>query len=265
MKCIVYFFSILLLFISCAEEELNPEDYSSVPHIEYVHYEIKEIEDDLMDSLIVSIKISDREMDIGSASYINDKPRHLYEYIIDSENKFVAYNTDNVIPPLYKLVPNDSRDEIDTVFFSNSTDVIPKEYSCFDYEIFHETLSINDSLVMVTDTLFIRRNEDYFNFFIKIDAEDANTGYFDPYYDCRPSMSGRSPIMYEGNYGKTMRSPGSPFAYQRINDHETILTYGIRSFFRLFYRGQRIKISCYIKDNALNKSNEIQSEFIQMR
>jgi hypothetical protein len=264
MKIFFCLFTLIFFFYACSENEINPLDYSSVPQIEFVNYEIKEIEGFYFDSLIVSIKISDREMDVGSASYVNDKPRHLFEYIIDSEDNLVTYNAKKVVPPLYRLIPIDFNDEIDTVFFSNSTDVIPKKYSCFDFEILHKTLAINDSLVMVTDTLFIRRNEDYFNFFLKIDTLDSNSGYFDSYYDCRPPWSGRSPIMEAGNYGKTLKYPGSPFAYQRLNDHETILTYGILSGFRLLYRGQTIKISCYIKDNALNKSNEIQSEYIKM-
>ena len=263
MKRCANFFAILLLFNSCSKEDLNPMDYSSIPHIEFISYEFKEIEDFLIDSLTVSIKISDREMDLGLNYRENFFPRHLFEYIIDSDGDKVMFRAKDVVLPMYALTPMFDQ-KYDTVFYSNSIDEIPKTYNCRDFLIETYTYAMGDSLVVRTDTILIRRNDHYFNLFLKIETADSPAGYDDFWSDCRPPYHGRFPVFPE-KVNKVFRYEGSPYKLHRLNEFEGILTYHIASAIRLFYRTDKIRLGCFVNDNELNISNEIISEFINIQ
>lgn len=263
MKLPIYFFTLGLLFYSCTkDDELDALDFSSNPKIELIDFSVKAIQDMSLDSIIIVIKISDREMDVGIDPGEILAPRHDKEYVIDSQNKQVTFGSSDLIPPLYRIVPV-AENVYDTVLYSNTLDAIPENFDCYNYSVESVLGTGRDSMSIVKDTLLQVLNEDLFNFFMKFDSLNSDVGYFDNWHQCRPPFAFRTPYLPEVT-GTIIDNYGSPYKMERLNQYEGIITVQFLTSFRLLFKNKPFRLSCYLKDNAFNISNEIVSDYIQV-
>ncbi|GAB4239053.1 MAG: hypothetical protein Tsb0034_15030 [Ekhidna sp.] len=234
--------SLLLLstvLSGCFEEEV----FSDVPRIEF--QDIRYVDTQSVDSLILSFSFEDEGADIGLNATFDDllQPYQVYDLIIDANDSAITINQDNLALPLFRAPVLIDQQEGELAYFYFPENKVPfaqednrPAYDCDFYEIID------------SDTFFIQRNEFHNNFHIEFErkrgsafapldfnqvfnSSDCTLGQFDgriPYYD----PEGKS-----GNYEYAM----------------------ISQAFRLAFLDDSIRVRFYVYDRALNKSNEVVS------
>ena len=220
----LWYLFVFLILGSCMDRPTFPNTPSIGPYEFY----FREIKDITLDSLVIKIRFEDGDGDLG----------------LDAEEIYYPYHL--LDPVTVGQPPNE-----DTLRFGDPG--TPEEYNCVDYEIIRRESSVNGSLVVTSDTIYVERNPDHFNFFLEflIKEDDGSFRVFDPALErnCAPRYYGRYFVL------NTARD---------IRPLEGELQYSLVSGFRLLFRNEIIKIRIQIQDRALNKSNIIETDEIKI-
>ena len=212
------FFSV----ISCHERPTFP-DTPSISLNEFYFREIKNTSGgaNLQDSIVIRVKFEDGNGDLGLSAIETQPPYHLYDVIVQGGDT-LKYGNDPSLP----------------------------SYNCFDYEILTKTISQGDSLYVKSDTIYVIRNPDHYNFFLTFLVKQRPTDDFVEY----------------NTYQNLCAAPfhGRYFILNSVGDVRPLtgeLQYGFISSFRLLFRNYTsIKMRIQIQDRQLNKSNIIETE-----
>lgn len=213
----IWFLLIYFSTIGCQERPTFP----LTPSISLNEFYFQEIQNLSLDSLIIKIKFEDGDGDLGLDSDEIYDPYHLLDPVIDETSGDTLRYGDPNTPP----------------------------YDCVNYEIFRNETSVNGSLVVTADTVYVIRNENHFNFYLTflIRNDDGSFREFNPALErnCAPPYHGRYFVL---NTARDIR----PLTGE--------LQYSLVSGFRLLFHNDIIKIRVQINDRALNKSNIIETE-----
>ena len=134
VKYPLWFLFIFLGFISCHERPTFPD----TPSISFNDYYFKEIADFSLDSLVIKIEFEDGNGDLGLESTDTNPPYHLLDVVLNAEGDSVKYGDTNT----------------------------PTPYNCVDYDIIRKETSVNGSLVVTADTIYVIRNPNYYNIYL---------------------------------------------------------------------------------------------------
>jgi len=208
----------------------NLPEYPSVPKIEFINAEYWSLfNQGLRDSITVTISFQDREGDLGlySDEIYNDYAKAFY--FKDTEGEYVTYG--HRFRPGFESLP-------------------PYEdpYNCLNYKI--EPKIGN---VVVHDTVYFVRNENYYNFLIDFLIKD-NDGTFKKFYwetfaGCTEGFDAR---FKPADLGLDNPAKSSPI--------EGELTYSMGSIgFPIVLRNKTFKFRIRIKDRAHHTSNVVES------
>ena len=218
VKNSLWFLLIFFSFITCQDRPIFP----LTPSIGLNEFYFQEIEGFSLDSLIIKLKFEDGDGDLGLDANQTDPPYQILDPV---------------------LVPG----TVDTLRYGDEG--TPEPYNCVDYEIIRKESSVNDTLVVTADTIYVERNPDHFNFFLTflIKEDDGSFREFNPALErnCAPPYHGRYFVL---NTARDIR----PLTGE--------LQYSLLSGFRLLFRNDIIKIRIQIQDQALNKSNIIETD-----
>jgi len=213
----LWFLLIIFSAVACQERPTFP----NTPSINLNEFYFREIKDISLDSLIIKIKFEDGNGDMGLDANEIQPPYQLLDPVIDPVTGDTVRHGDDGAP----------------------------EYSCLDYEIVRKESSVNDSLIVTADTIYVIRNPDHFNFYLTflIKEDDGSFREFNPALErnCAPPYHGRYFVL---NTARDIR----PLTGE--------LQYSLLSGFRLLFRNDIIKIRIQIQDRALNKSNIIETD-----
>ncbi len=215
MVKIPWWFLLIFLILSACQE--RPE-FPVTPSISLNEYYFQEIKDLSLDSLIIKVKFEDGDGDLGLESFETDPPYHLMDPVMNGDD--TLRHGDPGTPP----------------------------YNCVDYEIIRKETSVNDTLVVTADTIYVVRNPDHFNFFLEFLVK--KNGEFIPY---NPALERNCAPPYHGRY----------FVLNTARDIRPLtgeLQYSLLSGFRLLFRNDTIKLRIQIQDRHLNKSNIIETD-----
>jgi len=208
-----------LLIIFVVSACLQRPNFPDTPKIDASEFYFKQIKDLSLDSLVIKIKFEDGDGDLG-----------LY--------------SDEIYPP-YQLLDVQIENG-DTLRFGDPN---TPPYNCIDYEIFRSEQSINGSLVVTADTVYVKRNIYHYNFllYFLIKEDDGSFREFSPALErnCAPPYHGRYFIL---------NTAGD------VRPLEGELQYNLVSGFRLLFRNEIIKLRIQIFDRALNESNIIETD-----
>ena len=212
----LWFLLIFFGIIACEDRPTFPP----TPVINLNEYYFKQIQDFSLDSLIIKLQFEDGNGDLGLDATETNPPYHLLDVIV-IDGDTLKYGDNDTLP----------------------------EYNCIDYEILRKETSVDGSLVVTADTIYVIRNPNHFNFFLTflIKQDDGSFREFNPALDrnCAPPYHGRYFIL---NTARDIR----PLTGE--------LQYSLLSGFRLLFRNDIIKIRIQIQDRALNKSNIIETD-----
>ena len=210
---IIFSFLVLGIFLISCE---RPPELSSTPFIEYQNVEFKQVKN-AQDSLIVTIRFEDGDGDLGLSNNDTGPPFNEFDFIPDDDGTFLTFREANGEPP----------------FNSN------------DWLI--ETFILGDTTVV--DTVRIKRNENFNNFFVDFLQKTGEGSYekinlikllgtnFDGRFQPLNTKGGERPL--EGTLRYTMRSFG--FLINPI------------------FRNETLKLEIQIQDRALNRSNVVET------
>ena len=128
---------IILGFTTCQDRPVLP--LTPAISIDDYYFQIIASPDgkNLRDSIVVKVKFEDGDGDLG-------------------------LNADEVLPPyqLYDVFIVNG----DTLKYGDN-DTLP-DYNCYNYEIITKTSSVGGVLVVTSDTIYVERNLDHYNFFL---------------------------------------------------------------------------------------------------
>jgi hypothetical protein len=214
---------LLILFglISCHERPTFP----TTPTVSLNDYYFRQIKNSsggvsLQDSIVIKLQFEDGDGDLGLDNNETAPPFHLYDIVLVG-NDTLSYGDNDTLP----------------------------EFNCFNYEILTNTISQGDSLVVESDTIYVIRNLNHFNFFLTflVEQSDGNYVEYNTYENlCAPPFHGRFFVL---NTARDIR----PLTGE--------LQYGFISSFRLLFRNYKtIKMRFQIQDRNLRKSNIIETE-----
>jgi hypothetical protein len=204
-------------FVSCHEKPNFPD----TPSISLNEFYFREINsgtgNNLQDSIVIKLKFEDGNGDLGLDGTETQPPYQLYDVVMQNGDS-VRYGDEGA-----------------------------PAYNCYDYQIFTETTSVGDSLVVKADTVYVIRNLNHFNFFLTFLVEE--NGEFVEY----------------NTYEKLCAGPfhGRFFILNTQGDVRPLtgeLQYGFISIFRAAFRYDIIKLRIQIQDRELNKSNIIETD-----
>jgi hypothetical protein len=210
----LWFLFIFFSAIACQDRPTFP----LTPSINLNEFYFKEIQDLSLDSLIIKIKFEDGDGDLG-------------------------LNADEIQYP-YQLMDPVTNLKGDTLRYGDPG--APEEYDCMNYEIIRKETSVNGSLVVTADTIYVDRNENHFNFFLTFLIEQDD-GSFEAY---NPALERNCAPPYYGRY--FILNPPLPLDIRPLTGE---LQYSLVSGFRLLFRNEIIKLKIQIQDRKLNKSN----------
>ena len=237
----------LISLLGCYDSPDLPQEPSiSFNRIDFV------VVDGAADSLILTFNFEDGDGDIGLDIYEVYPPYHNFNYVVqevDSEYYLIEYGQLSFNEPL--ILATAYEGEV-TLSGNYDFDQTLPDYGCADYlvttDIETDPLDIDQM-----DTFLIKKNRFnkniYVNFYKKIRGEyqlindDFSQG------GCVEFFNSRIPVFDEGNIGKSLKGDIS-FA---------MLSQG----FQQTFRNDSIKMSFYIYDRNLNKSNVAEtSDFV---
>ncbi len=251
---VLFSFSLLAL-----ESCFDPPVYPNIPEISFKN--IRFVETEGQDSLILSFDFQDGDGDIGLGQTDVAPPFHSFNYVVDSTARFFTdpnIGLDFIDPETIRVVEfGDDGNKSPYYLISDyltfegiysEDDLVLPSYSCADYT-FVPDLDNDTTGADKADTILIQANEFLSNIFVKFlrkrngNLEDI-TASFAP-DACSPPFNSRIPIFDQDNLGRPLRGSidypmiSSGFISQFLNDS--------------------ILIEFYIYDRALNKSNVVVS------
>jgi hypothetical protein len=205
-------------FISCHEKPVFP----TTPSISLNDFYFREIASStgpsFQDSIVIKLRFEDGDGNLGLDANETNPPYNIYDVVVTAGDT-LRYGDNDTLPA----------------------------FNCYNYEILRKRTSVNNSLVIVSDTIYVIRNLNHYNFFLTFLVEE--NGQFVEYntYEklCAPPFHGRFFVL---NTARDIR----PLTGE--------LQYGFISSFRLQFRFNTIKVRFQIQDRALNKSNIIETE-----
>lgn len=214
--------------------------YPIVPQIEIVNEDLYYGRGDTGDSIVVAVKFKDGDGDLGISDADNEVFEYAYKYNYRTGvgNNVVNYKFKRENPS-FKIIYKK-----DTIPLSTYNFVSP--YNCTNWEV------IRNNSNVVTDTLFVIFNENYYNIFVDFYTKNNDGTYtlFDPttyfkYPNCSISgYDGRFPILSK-DLGKKSPLDGK-------------LTYSLKgSAFDLLFGTKTLQLKITIQDRALQKSNVV--------
>lgn len=216
--------------------------YPIIPQIEILNDDLYYGKSTTGDSIVVALKFKDGDGDLGISDADNEVFDYAYKYNYPTG---VGNNSVN-----YKFKRENPTFEIDLQDGSNplplSTYNFVTPYSCTHWEV------IRNNSNVVTDTLFVIYNQNYYNIFVDFYTKNTDGTYtlFDPttffkYPNCSiAGYDGRFPILSK-DLGKKSPLDGK-------------LTYSLKgSAFDLLFGTKTMRLKITIQDRALNKSNEV--------
>ncbi|WP_420315652.1 hypothetical protein [Ekhidna sp.] len=222
----------------CFDKDIFPDS----PKITFE--EIKFIDTELTDSLKLTFSFEDGNGDVGlEGGQDLFKPYQIYNFVMDSEDSvvFISQDPSSIAFPLYSVpVLIDQLDGEIAYFFFPDEKVLFSEtdnrpaYSCDSYEIIE------------FDTVYVARNEFYYNFHIEFQKKIAEDTY--------------EPINFRQIFNSQDCSLGNfngRIPYYDPDGKSGTITYTMLSLlFRLGLQDE-VRAKFYIYDRALNKSNEV--------
>lgn len=209
---VIFSFLVLVVFLVSCE---RPPELPNTPFIEFQNVEFNQV-NNAQDSLIVTIRFEDGDGDLGLSDRDNLPPFNEFDFVPDDDGTFLTFSEANGEPP-----------------FSNN-------------DWFIGEFLLGDTTVI--DTVRIRRNENFNNFFVdffrktgegyeKIDLIKLLGTNFDGRFQPLNTKGGERPL--EGTLRYTMRSFG--FLINPI------------------FRNETLKLEIQIQDRALNRSNVVET------
>lgn len=210
----------ILLIIFIVSACTTRPNFPDTPSISLNDYYFQQIKDLSLDSLVIKIKFEDGDGDLGLFS-------------------------DEIYPP-YQLLDINTDTNGDTLRFGDPN---TPPYNCIDYEIFRSEESINGSLVVTADTVYVDRNIYHYNFLLYFLIKEADGSF----REFSPALERNCAPPYHGRYF-ILNTAGD------VRPLEGELQYNLVSGFRLLFRNEIIKLRIQIFDRALNESNIIETE-----
>jgi len=172
----------------------------------------------LRDSIVVKVNFEDGDGDLGLNTNETSPPFHLFDIVLVNGDT-LRYGDNDTLPA----------------------------FNCYNYEIITTTTSVGGSLVVNSDTIYVIRNLNHYNFFLTFLVEE--NGEFVEYNTYERLCAGP----FHGRY----------FILNTAGDVRPLtgeLKYGFVSSFRLLFRNETIKLRLQLQDRALQKSNIIETE-----
>jgi len=205
-------------FVSCQDRPVLP----LTPSISLDDYYFQIIASpdgkNLRDSIVVKVNFEDGDGNLGLNANENYPPYQLYDVVLVGGDT-LKYGDNDTLP----------------------------DYNCYNYEIITTTSSVGGVLVVNSDTIYVQRNPDYYNFFLTFLIKE--NGEFVEYntYErlCAGPFNGRFFILNTAGDVRPLTG---------------ILQYGFISSFRLLFRNDIVKLRIQIQDRDLNKSNIIETD-----
>jgi hypothetical protein len=209
---------LLFGFVTCQERPVLP--FTPSISIDDYYFQIIASPDgkNLRDSLVVKVKFEDGDGDLGLNANETNPPYHLYDIVLVGGDT-LQYGDNDTLP----------------------------EYNCFDYEIITTTSSVGGVLVVDSDTIYVQRNPDHYNFFLTFLIKEGDEFVEYNTYErlCAGPFHGRFFILNTAGDVRPLTG---------------ILQYGFISSFRLLFRNDIVKLRIQIQDRNLNKSNIVETD-----
>jgi len=228
------FFKIpVLLVIIVLPGCFEPPEFSDIPKIGFNNLTFVDSTSTGRDALVLEFDFEDGDGNIGLRPNDRDRsfPYNAFNVIVDSRDSLVTYSDDQVTPPFFAV------DDAGGVTFFSETDNRPL-FDCNQY------------VVTDVDTFFIQKNEFHNNIHIvferKRNGEYTETSFESEFgsSSCdETDLDGRIIIFDESSLGQPLTGT---------------ISYSMNSLgFPSLFRNDTIRISFYIYDRALNKSNTV--------
>ncbi len=220
---------ITLGFFGCFEA---PE-FSEVPKIKFNSLVFNDSISSRTDALILKFDFEDGDGNIGLFPTETFVPFHPFNFVIDSRDSLVTYSDISVLPPLY------------TVDFSGRVQLFSQEdnrpfFNCSDYQLTN------------SDTIYIQKNEFHNNLHIAFERK-RNGVYSEIDFGSEFSNSNCSETNFDGRI----------IVFEEDNLGEPLtgtISYSMNSVgFPIIFRNDTARLTLYIYDRDLNKSNVIQT------
>ena len=210
-------FLLVLGALSACYERPN---LSVVPAIGMNNFYFKMIKGVSLDSLILTVNFEDGDGDLGLDANEDDPPYELYDVFVNNGDT-LSIGDNDTLPP----------------------------YNCIDYEIIKKEIIVDGKTQVVkADTVYVRRNLNYYNFYLYfLVKRNGKYVVYDPAVDrnCAPPFHGRFFVLNTARDVRPLRGE---------------LQYRLLSGFRLLFRNDSIKIQVQIQDRNLHKSNVITTD-----
>jgi len=210
--------SLWFLTVGCEKPpELPVEPVITFDNIRFIPGDLATIQD----SLIVTIRFEDGDGDLGLSSADTLFPYNKFFILLDADGSFITFSESNGKPPYSE------QDWL--IALINQGDTVP-------------------------DTIQIRSNPNFFNFFVEFQVQSEN-GEFEKLDVTKLlgfSFNGRFPILNEGLQEKAL---------------EGTLQYRMSSFFRVnpTFRNNTLRLRVQIQDRSFHKSNFVLTNEFRMR
>lgn len=239
MTKIAYVFGLTFIAFGCFKSEVFP----TTPHIEFEN--IRFIDGDGIDSLILGFRFEDGDGDIGLTSEEIVPPYHNYSIIMDAAGYVVGISTKEHVAPYYEVpIAKVTLQNVegyalffrDSSFIGNTIDLPP--YDCEFYEIIEE------------DTLLVIRNTFYYNLYVEFLKKSIQENHYQV-INFREVFNSNDCTL--GNFNSRI-----PLFDQ--DGKEGVINYAMLSLaFRLTFQDDSIKLRFFIYDRSFNKSNTVET------
>lgn len=278
---------IVCLALGCDEKESEPL-YPPEPHIESASLEFVESKFSHIsaDTLILKFKFRDGDFDLGLDAIDVDSPYHQLNFFAEKNGNLeplVSQSLNYDLPLVINPNPGQSGKLVTYNRLKDITQNTP-DFSCkehyYDYvylqredeSFIDDSYNITDTvsnngndIYEILDTFLIEKNKNHYNISVAYLSEQSD-GSFDIF-----DWSSFNCITFDGRFfllndmAINFKAEAGPFIIQRLTRQTGLFSYSMASNgFKLLFGGKKIKIRFSIKDRALNQSNIIETNVIEI-